>query len=119
MNEIFFQRLNQYVESKGISNNEFAKKIDVSSAQMSHMLNGKNFGIDKLLKIFSVFEELNTNWLITGNGTMLKEEKVEDLSLEVLAKERCENCNTLERLIKNQDERIKELKDTIEILKKK
>ena len=113
-------RIKQYIDSKNIKVSAFEKSLGMANATFGKSLkNGGSIGCDKLEKILNTYPDINLYWLVTGNGAMLKEEKVEDLSLEVLAKERCENCNTLERLIKNQDERIKELKDTIEILKKK
>lgn len=75
MNTIF-SRLKEYVDSLGISNNEFGRVIGCSSAQVTQMLtHEKNFGVDKLLKIFSGYPSLNPDWLLTGNGPMLRDNK--------------------------------------------
>ena len=78
MNTIF-SRLKEYVDSLGISNNEFGRVIGCSSAQVTQMLtHEKNFGVDKLLKIFSGYPTLNPDWLLTGNGPMLRDNKTSE-----------------------------------------
>ena len=80
MNTIF-SRLKEYVDSLGISNNEFGRVIGCSSAQVTQMLtHEKNFGVDKLLKIFSWYPTLNPDWLLTGNGPMLRDNKTSEES---------------------------------------
>lgn len=80
MNTIF-SRLKEYVDSLGISNNEFGRVIGCSSAQVTQMLtHEKNFGVDKLLKIFSGYPTLNPDWLLTGNGPMLRDNKTSEES---------------------------------------
>lgn len=72
MNTIF-SRLKEYIAHLRISNNEFGRTIGCSSAQITQMLTyEKNFGIDKLLKIFSEYPDLNTDWLLIGSGSMLR-----------------------------------------------
>lgn len=75
MKDNFLHRLKQFIEYKGISNNKFAEEVGISSAQMSHMMNGINFGVDKLLIILSNYTELNSQWLMTGEGEMLKKKE--------------------------------------------
>ncbi|MFK5855130.1 MAG: helix-turn-helix transcriptional regulator [Bacteroidota bacterium] len=71
MKEII-SRLKVFIHHKGLSNNKFADKVNLSSAQISQMLSGnRSFGIDKLLKIFEGFPEINAEWLIKGEGNML------------------------------------------------
>ena len=68
-----FSRIRQFVDYKGISNNEFGREIECSSGQIAQMLTyEKNFGIDKLLKIVSKYPEISLEWLLTGDGNMLK-----------------------------------------------
>jgi phage repressor protein C with HTH and peptisase S24 domain len=68
-----FSRIKEIINYNGISNNEFGRNIGCSSAQITQMLtHEKNFGIDKLLKILSAYPELSSDWLLTGNGPMLR-----------------------------------------------
>ncbi|WP_052332489.1 hypothetical protein [Bacteroides neonati] len=76
-----FSRIKLYIAHLGISNNEFGRNIDCSSAQITQMLTyEKNFGIDKLLKIISRYPNLNCDWLLTGKGSMLRNKKEESTS---------------------------------------
>jgi hypothetical protein len=68
-----FSRIKMIIDYKGISNNKFGRDIGCSSAQITQMLtHEKNFGIDKMLKILSAYPDISTEWLLTGQGEMLK-----------------------------------------------
>jgi len=71
------QRIQQFINHIGVSNNEFAKQINDSSAKISQVTSviGRqpDFRISLLVKILSRFPELNTDWLLTGEGPMLKD----------------------------------------------
>ena len=55
----------------GTGAREFADKIGVNRATISHILSGRNKpSIDFLEKLLHVYPELNANWLITGIGYM-------------------------------------------------
>lgn len=69
-----FSRIKKFIDFLEISNNEFGRTIGCSSAQITQMLtHKKNFGIDKLLNIISNYPNLNPNWLLTGEGSMLSD----------------------------------------------
>lgn len=65
------ERLIEFVKHKGISNSEFCRRIGVSNAFISSMV--KSIQPDKLQSIALNFPELNTGWLMTGEGEMLNE----------------------------------------------
>lgn len=65
------QRLESFLEFKKISKSEFGRLIGVSSAYITSMR--KSIQPDKVKSIAFNFPELNINWLLTGNGEMLKE----------------------------------------------
>ena len=72
MEENFINRLKIYINHTGLSNNRFAEKAGFSGSQLSHMISSqKNFGYDKLIKILNSFPELNSEWLLRGEGSML------------------------------------------------
>lgn len=65
-------RLGKFIESIDFSQNEFAKTVGISSPLISQMLHkNSNFGIDTLKKIIDAFPQLNTEWLIKGQGDMI------------------------------------------------
>ena len=73
------RRLGEFIEFKGLSYNEFGRRIGTSSAQISSMITKKsNFGVHLLEKILSEFPELNADWLIYGHGKMIKKSKGND-----------------------------------------
>lgn len=63
------QRLNQFIEIKGISKYKFYQKTGLSNGALDK---GDNLGSDKCEKIYYAFPEINLVWLLTGQGEMLK-----------------------------------------------
>ncbi len=65
------QRIKQFIDLKGITNQNFEKEIGFSNgAFASQLRNNKTIGVDKLENILTSFPELNPNWLLTGKGEM-------------------------------------------------
>jgi transcriptional regulator with XRE-family HTH domain len=70
------KRLKEYMLSKSVNAAEFADRIGVQRSNISHILNGRNNpGAQFLEKLLIAFPDLNADWLITGRGQMLKNEK--------------------------------------------
>lgn len=67
-------RIKAYLKEKNISQNKFAKAIGVSPAFVNNI--SKGIGADKLQRISNIFTDLNTDWLLTGKGNMLKDQSV-------------------------------------------
>jgi len=67
-----FSRIDQFIDFKGISKNEFRLKLGLSNSYMSKMQakNG-NIGSQIIEKIVRNYPEMNLTWLITGEGEML------------------------------------------------
>lgn len=68
------ERLMEFIKEKDISNRKFLLKCGLSGTYIS-TLTGNPSG-DTLKKIEAAYPELNTEWLLTGKGTMLKNEAV-------------------------------------------
>lgn len=99
------ERLSQYVDCQGENFNKLSEKIEVSNSYFSKMLKNKaNIGEDILRKILLYYEKLNPDWLILGIGNM------ERISFKPNIASKCYSCQ-------EKNERIKELKETIAILK--
>lgn len=69
------ERLIAYLEHIGINKSEFGRRIGVSSAFITSMR--KSIQPDKIAAIQREFHDLNTEWLLTGEGDMLKESDTE------------------------------------------
>ena len=68
------QRLKQYLDAQGMSQLAFCNAIGVSSAYISNMR--KSISPDKIHSIANSFPNLNITWLLTGQGSMLNDEKL-------------------------------------------
>ena len=64
------QRLKLFIESQGISINQFEKLCDLSKGYVGNIRVSIQPG--KLSSISHRFPGLNTGWLLTGEGEMLK-----------------------------------------------
>ena len=64
------ERLEFYLKSKRINKSEFGRRIGVSNAFISSMK--KSISPEKLQKISEEFPDLSIDWLMTGQGKMIK-----------------------------------------------
>lgn len=64
------ERLIEFIRYKKLSNSEFCRSIRVSTAFVSSMV--KSIQPDKIERITLKYPELNIEWLLTGEGMMLK-----------------------------------------------
>ena len=70
------RRINKLIDDLSISKSAFGREVGLSSMMVSKITNEENFtnfGVDVLLKIAFRYENLNTNWLISGEGDMYKD----------------------------------------------
>ena len=112
------ERLIKFLEIKKISKSEFGRRIGVSSAFITSMR--KSMQPDKLQRIASEFPELNTSWLLTGEGEMLKSAEpatpsTDNPTIEVPAdawaiiRQQAASLEKKDREIEKRDERIDRL----------
>lgn len=67
--EAFTKRLQQVMDYYGESASSFAEKIGVQRSSISHILSGRNKpSLEFVLKILSVFPEVELYWLLNGEG---------------------------------------------------
>ena len=70
---MILDRIKQFIDSEGISVSAFEKSIGMSNASFGKSLrSGGAIGTDKLENILSVYPKLSPNWLLTGEGSMLR-----------------------------------------------
>jgi len=131
------ERLRTLINYYNVSISEFSRQLGYNSAEkISRILrddsNKNKPGFDILHDISNKFDEINTEWLLTGKGEMLKSEKT-GISDLVLGNEVVGNGNNLsinknsnnneDKSLTKEIEYLKEqnqlLKEMIELLKKK
>lgn len=67
------ERLSQFIEYKHDNFNRLSQNIGVSNSYFSKMVrNNGSIGSELLSKIVIYYDDLDINWLITGEGSMLK-----------------------------------------------
>ena len=110
------QRIKEYVELRGISQEKF--RIDVGAKEKGQVSKWfacrEGLPASYLAEIIVKYTDLNVHWLVTGQGSMLneKEKALENEAHEpILPYKNCASCDEKEA-------RINELKDHIESLKK-
>jgi transcriptional regulator with XRE-family HTH domain len=67
--EDFAKRLEKVIDFYGETASSFAEKIGVQRSSISHILSGRNKpSLDFVLKVLSVFPEVELYWLLNGKG---------------------------------------------------
>jgi len=62
-------RIKKIISDNNLSNSSFADKIGVPRSSISHVLSGRNNpSLDLIIKIVKSFDEINANFLLTGNS---------------------------------------------------
>lgn len=63
------ERFKEFIAYKKLTQRRFQASIGVSSAYINSITDG--IGADVLRRVSIAYPELNTNWLLTGDGDML------------------------------------------------
>lgn len=70
---MILERLKEYIDLKSITVAAFERSVGMSNGSFGKALkNCGAIGTDKLENILSVYSDLSIEWLLTGNGLMLK-----------------------------------------------
>lgn len=122
MNEISQkERLLKFLRHLGVGQNRFSKQAGISSGNIAHWRNGV-IPPKSLEKIRMAYPELNVNWLLTGEGEMVKNDdsnpKGDELNTVFPISDdfKQEVCR-LQEILLIKDKEIVELKQRIEELK--
>lgn len=71
------ERLGQYLDQKGISFYAIENALNAGRGSISKAVKeGKSIGSNTLENILNLYPDLNPNWLLTGKGSMCKDEEV-------------------------------------------
>lgn len=73
MKEFVLQRVNELISHSELSKNAFANKISMEQTTVNNQLIGKRgISIDLILNILLAFPEVSSEWLLRGEGSMIK-----------------------------------------------
>ncbi|WP_199866291.1 hypothetical protein [Flavobacterium sp. Root186] len=122
MTENTINRIKQYLDYKGIRVGAFEKVVGMSNGSFASQLkHNKTIGVDKLENILKKYTDIDVEWLLTGEGDMIKlntlresgevykkTEKVteHEINYKELAEARKETIESLRKIIQHQDEQI-------------
>lgn len=95
------ERLERYLKDKKMSKTAFGKAIGVSSSYVTSIRS--SISNEKVLAIRKAFPDLNTDWLLYGTGSMLKDDSETGNDTET----------DLKRQLIEKDTEIADLKDKI------
>lgn len=73
----FFNRLDIYMEYKGLNDNQITIEAGISNGIIGKGRKRGTLSQDNISKILHTYSELNANWLFTGEGEMLNGDNAE------------------------------------------
>lgn len=77
------ERISKVIEYSNLTPSEFADEIDVQRSSISHITSGRNKpSLEFIIKIKSRFPEILWDWLVNGEGEMLKSDDPEPIEEE-------------------------------------
>lgn len=80
------KRLQQFLTVENITQSQFAERIGVAKASVSHILAGRNRpGFDFIESMANYYPSLNLEWLITGKGKMFKGQEPQPPAQEIIS----------------------------------
>lgn len=72
-------RIKEFIDFKRLTISSFERIVGFSNGSFaSQYKNNKSIGSDKIENILKVYPEINPVWLLTGEGSMIKEETTPD-----------------------------------------
>jgi predicted DNA-binding ArsR family transcriptional regulator len=92
------QRLIEFIKHLGISQRAFEKAVGLSNGYVNNI--SVSIGHDKMLSISLHYPQLNTDWLMTGQGEMLNDEYHQAQKKEEVLMEPHFDYQTIESLSK-------------------
>lgn len=67
------ERIKKIMETEDLTPARFADSLDIGRAVISHILNGRNNpSLEVITRILTNMPQINSDWLLTGNGQMYK-----------------------------------------------
>lgn len=75
--DAFIKRFKEILEDNNITASALADELEIQRSSISHLLSGRNKpSLDFILKLLGKYPEINMYWLLNGNGTKHKADKV-------------------------------------------
>lgn len=103
-------RITKLIESTGLNPTAFAAKIGVQQMTLWGQLNGKRkLSLETVLAILNAYPDVSAEWLMRGNGSMLKGQ--EDADNERRISNLIDVITMQQETIRNLTEKVKQLQN--------
>lgn len=103
-------RILEFVKTQDISVRSFCSKVGINNALLSPSAMNSKFKTDKVFNILNIYPELSAEWLLRGEGEMIR--KVEPEAPSCATQEILTLIKSLNDKIDNMSSQIEELKKT-------
>lgn len=109
MNEDFFDRLDKYITFSGLNDNKVTVQTGIPVGSLGKQRKGsRGLSVSSIAKILQTYSNINAEWLLTGEGEMLKSNSP-----------RGNNEENLIATNRNLSETVRNLSETIKFLSAK
>lgn len=76
------QRLEQIIESEGLTAKQFAEQVGIQAGTISNIINGRNNpSLDVMQRVLNRFRTISSDWLVLGVGSMYRTNGAPDKTL--------------------------------------
>jgi hypothetical protein len=101
------ERIFKFIEYKGISTNEFSKKTGVSNGYFAKQkASNANIGSQIIEKIVNNYPEISIDWLIMGQGEMLRTGLIQEVKTQPHPDRSNEIISVYKDLLREKDDKI-------------
>ena len=113
--EDFFDRLDKYMKSKGLNDNQVTIKAGLSIGSLGKQRKGsRGLSSDSIAKILLAYTDINPGWLITGIGNMANAYNIDRSQDNLIEKPKqnyadppsCERCKLKDEIIESLRQQI-------------
>lgn len=103
------ERLKAVIAYSGLNDSAFARKIGVQQMTLWRQINGtRKISLETIMAVADAFPEIDANWLLRGNGSMLTNNDAQEKRLDNLI----DVISMQQETIKNLQDKIKQLQNS-------
>lgn len=103
------ERLKAVIAYSGLNDSAFAKRIGMQQITLWRQLNDqRKVSLETILAVADTFPEIDANWLLRGNGSMLADNDAQEKRIDNLI----DVISMQQETIKNLQEKIKQLQNS-------
>lgn len=112
-------RIFLYIDKQGFAVSRVERDLGIGNNTLGKARErGKGIGAEIVAKFIEFYPDINLNWLITGEGSMLKQDNAQPAGDNSdLPPGPCRQCELRERLLAEKDERLAELREHLQDLR--